>query len=81
MHGRAPYVDADLRGKLLTALSQRSIGLLLMELLDHAQIRSDLPRVASPMWVGFDTARPPIALEQRLDKAQADPKESCQVSL
>src|SRR5690242_16339520 len=52
-----------------------------MELLDHAQIRPELSRIATAMRGGFDLARPPVALEQILDKAQTDPKKAGQVSL
>ena len=55
--------------------------MLLMELLDHAQIRSNLPRIPSAMRLGFNAACLPVPLEKVLDKAQTHPKEACQVPL
>jgi len=40
-----------------------------MELLDHLQIRSDLPWTPSAMRLGRDTPRMAVALEKSLEKA------------
>jgi hypothetical protein len=52
-----------------------------MELLDHVQIRPDLPRIPPTMRLGGNAARVAVALPQGLDKAQTHPKEAGQVPL
>ena len=45
-----------------------------MKLLDHLQIRSDLPWTPSAMRLGRDTPRMAVALEKSLEKAQTHSK-------
>ena len=61
--------------QLLTAFSQGRVRLLLMEVLDHRQIRLNLSRIPSTMRSRCDTARAAVASEQLLDKAQTHSKE------
>jgi hypothetical protein len=55
--------------QLLTAFGQGRIRLLLMELVDHTQIRLNLSGIPSPMPLGRNAARGSVPLQQRLDKA------------
>jgi hypothetical protein len=45
-----------------------------MEVLHERHMRPDLAGIAPAMRLGFDTARPPIPLEQGLDKTQTHVK-------
>jgi len=76
MHRRAPDVHLYCRGQPLTALSQRGVRLLLMEVLHEGQIGPDLPWIAAPMGLRRHAARPTVVLQEALDKAQADAKDA-----
>jgi hypothetical protein len=81
LHCGPPDVHRSRGRQSFTALSQGGLGSLLMELLNDAHIRSDLPRVATPMGLGRYAARVTVAAEQGLDKAETHPKETCQLPL
>jgi hypothetical protein len=47
---------------------------LAMETRHDGRLRSDFTRIAAPMGLRLDAPRAPVALQQALDKAQADAK-------
>jgi hypothetical protein len=81
MHRRAPNSHRGDGRQLLTALSQRRIGLLVMELLDHLQIGLNLPGIPPTMRLRLHATRLPVPEEQILDEAQTHSKEAGQVPL